>query len=76
MSYFKGDKRESGWIGISNLTVEMAHDITSIYDGGGNESRYKIWTLVNNFKLFVCGDLEFFTTISWRENHSSCDCSY
>ena len=59
-----------------NRQVEMAHDITSIYDEESDMTRYEIWTVVNDFKLFVCGDLAFFTTISGRENYSSCGCPY
>lgn len=35
-----------------------------------------IWTIVKEFKYYVCGDLAFYATIQWRDGSSHCRCPW
>ena len=65
---------------ISPTTICYTHESiqhnTHLTPGLQPSSEYTIWTIVEEFTNFVCGDLAFYATIQGSDGTSTCRCPY
>ena len=58
------------------MSDHMLYEINDIGNGIIEDGTHQIWDVIPRFNLFITGDLAFYSTISGRENYSSCGCPY
>ena len=73
--------REATHIELTNTTIIKYHlsndtKVAHLTPGLQPSQTYIIWTIVDEFTNFVCGDLAFYATIQGRDGTSNCRCPY